>query len=236
MRRFANGLLRLIFSALICLSAYLLLVSPITLDIQSVPNMARAAVKNNVSQANDPTLKETLKLAKDFGVENKILDQLPQKYHYEMSYLNLYNLSVSYSENDELTAKNINLPQKNRVQQAFSYIVLNRMNQDLKDNSKKVKQAISIFHYFCLAAIFVFILAVLLVLFGKYWASIALLIAAVGSFAALELLTNQLLQGLQAELYKGISLTTSSNILLGLAISVVIAIIWPLCVKMSKKS
>lgn len=235
MRRFASIILRLVFIVFIGAAGFLLFESPATINVQNVPKVARSVIKKNVDKSGDTNLRGTLKLAKDFGVENKVLEQLPSKYHRDLSYVDLYNLSVSYQENGELTAKNLKLPEKNEVQKAVNYLILQRVNKGLSDNSKQVNNSINIFHYFLFGAILILALAALLVLFGQSWASIALLIAAVGSFGALQYYLNQLVQYLQSELDPGISLITSSMLWLGLAISVVVAIIWPLGLKLTKK-
>lgn len=235
MRRFASIVLRIMFIAFIGAAGLLLFKSPATVNVQNVPKMARAVIKKDVDKSGDANLKGSLQLAKDFGVEGKILKQLPAKYQRDLSYVDLYNLSVSYQENGQLTAKNLQLPEKNEVQKAVNYIILERVNKGLSRNSKQVNDSINIFHYFLFGAILIFVLAALLVLFGKYWASIALLIAAVGSFGALQYYLNQFVQYMQSELGQGISLTTSSMLWLGLAISIVVAIVWPLGLKLTKK-
>lgn len=235
MRRFASIILRIMFIAFIGAAGLLLFKSPATVNVQNVPKMARAVIKKDVDKSGDANLKGSLQLAKDFGVEGKILKQLPAKYQRDLSYVDLYNLSVSYQENGQLTAKNLQLPEKNEVQKAVNYIILERVNKGLSRNSKQVNDSINIFHYFLFGAILIFVLAALLVLFGKYWASIALLIAAVGSFGALQYYLNQFVQYMQSELGQGISLTTSSMLWLGLAISIVVAIVWPLGLKLTKK-
>lgn len=235
MRRFASIILRIMFIAFIGAAGLLLFKSPATVNVQNVPKMARAVIKKDVDKSGDANLKGSLQLAKDFGVEGKILKQLPAKYQRDLSYVDLYNLSVSYQENGQLTAKNLQLPEKNEVQKAVNYIILERVNKGLSRNSKQVNDSINIFHYFLFGAILIFVLAALLVLFGKYWASIVLLIAAVGSFGALQYYLNQFVQYMQSELGQGISLTTSSMLWLGLAISIVVAIVWPLGLKLTKK-
>ena len=107
--------------------------------------------------------------------------------------------------------------------------------QGLNENKDKVNQTISIFHYCLFATILVFILAALLMLFGKYWASIILLVAAIGSFGALQFLANQLVQWLESNTAPGITLTTSPILWVGLALGFIAALIWPVILKLTKK-
>lgn len=235
MKKFASILFRVIFTAAVCISGFLLLESPITINVQNVRGTAQKVIKKSVNDTGDSRLKGTLKLAKDFGVEDKILEQLPKKYHNDMSYVSLYNLGVTYQENGEVSAKNLSFPENNEVQKAVSNLLLNKINNGLDENKDKVNQSISIFHYCLFATILVFILAALLMLFGKYWASIILLIAAIGSFGALQFLANQLVQWLESNVVSGISLTTSPILWAGLALGIIAAIIWPLILKLTKK-
>lgn len=235
MRRFASIILRLVFIVFIGAAGLLLVESPATINVQNVPKMAKAVIKKDVDKSGDANLKGSLQLAKDFGVEGKILNQLPRKYRRDLSYADLYNLSVSYQENGQLTAKNLQLPEKNEVQKAVNYLILERVNKGLSRNSKQINNSINIFHYFLFGAIVIFALAALLVLFGKYWASIALLLATVGSFGALQYYLNQFVQYMQSELGQGISLTISSMLWLGLAIGVIAAIAWPFGLKLTKR-
>lgn len=235
MRKFTSILLRLIFTALVLVSGFLLLKCPVTVNVQNVRNMAKVVIKKNVDKTGDSNLKGTLRLAKDFGVEDKIIDQLPKKYQINLSYESLYNLSVNYQANGQVTAKSLKLPEKNQVQKAFNYIVLDRINSNLEKNPKAVSDTINIFHYFVFAVILIFILAALLVLFGKFWATIILLIASLGSFGVLQFYTSRMVQTLQIELYKGISLTTSTELWIGLAIGLITALAWPFILKLTKK-
>lgn len=234
MKKFASIALRLITVAAIFVSGFLLLESPVTIEVSNVQKMAKVVINKNVDQTNDSNLMGALKFAKDFGIEDKVLQQLPQKYHRDLSYVNMYDLSVTYQENGELSAKNLNLPEKNQIQKAFNYIVVNKINENLKQNYKQVNNLTNIFHYFLFGAVLLFFLAILLVLFGKYWASIALLIASVGSFVVMQFYLNQVVQNLQTELYQGISLSTSMGLWIGLAVGVIAAAIWPFILKLFK--
>ena len=134
-----------------------------------------------------------------------------------------------------MTAKSLSFPENNDVQKAVSKLLLNKINDGLKENQNQVNQSITIFHYCFFAAILIFILSALLILFGKYWAAIILLIASVGSFGALQFLANQLVQWLESNVAQGISLTVSPVLWAGLAVGVITALIWPLVLKLTKK-
>lgn len=236
MKKITIILLHLVFTAFICVSGFLLLKSPVTVNVQNVRSMAKAVIKKNVDKTEDSNLKGALRLAKDFGLEDQIIDQLPKSYQNDLSYESLYNLSINYQSNGQVTAKSLNLTEKNQIQKAFNYIVLDKINKDIEENSKKISNTINIFHYIVFTSILIFILTALLTLFGKYWSSITLLFVSVGLFGALQFYTNQIVQTLQTELYKGIFLTTSTELWIGLAIAIITAFIWPLVLKLTKKT
>ncbi|MCT6891248.1 MAG: hypothetical protein M3Z87_16570, partial [Lactobacillus sp.] len=132
-------------------------------------------------------------------------------------------------------AKSLSFPENNDVQKAVSKLLLNKINDGLKENQDQVNQSITIFHYCFFATILIFILSALLILFGKYWAAIILLIGSVGSFGVLQFIANQLVQWLESNVAQGISLTVSPILWGGLAVGVITALIWPLVLKLTKK-
>ncbi|RMC46215.1 MULTISPECIES: hypothetical protein [unclassified Lactobacillus] len=235
MRRFGSILMRLVFTVLLCVSGFLLLESPVIMAVPNVPQMAKTLIQKSIDQSDNDSFKGTYRLAKELGVEDKILEQLPRKYHQNISYVSMYNLSVTYRENGELTAKNLALPANNKVQEAVNYVIINNINDNLKKNKKDVNQTIAIFHYCFFGLIILFAIAIILVLFGRWWASIAILLATVGSFGALQFYSNNVLHNLQTQ-YHGITLTTSSALWLGLAIGLVALILWPPILKITKKN
>jgi hypothetical protein len=236
MKKVSNFLLRIVCAILVCISGFLLLKSPINIVVKNVPAMAKAVVQKNVDHSDNVDLKNTLKLGEELGVTDKIWGQLQHKYHYDLSYTNLYNLSVSYQENGELTNKNLNLTQKNQVQQVFNYVILDRINHNLKRNSQSIKQKIKIFQYFFLGVIALFAITTVLVLLGKKIASLLLLLLATATFGLQQFYVNELLQYLQTELYHGITLSTSAALWLGWGLALVVAVIWWLILKITAKN
>ncbi|BDR60287.1 hypothetical protein [Lactobacillus xylocopicola] len=231
----SNILVRIIFVALVCVSGFMLLRSPVTINEPNVHGMAKTALKKAVDEKGNTSVKDSLQLAQSFGLIDKVIDQLPQKYHYDLSYISLYKLSASYQENGEITAENLNLPEKNEIQKAVNSGMTAKINESLDQNSDQLKQGISLFHYFCLGILIVLILAAVLGLFGKSWAAGALLLAAVASFGMLQYFANSFVRGLQTELDKSITLATSSSLWLGLALGVLTSVGWIIYTRLNKK-
>lgn len=235
MKKISTIIVKLIFIVLVGVSGFLMVGSPINVNIQNVRSAAKKIINKNVNQIGDAKLKATLQLAKDWGIEDGILEQLPQQYHYNLSYTGLYNLSSNYRENEKITAKNLSFPENNQIQQVVSNVALDKINQNLEQNQDSVKQAITIYHYVFFAIILIYILAALLIVFGRNWASLILLVGTLGSFGILQFYAYQIIQPLQAEVARAISLSTSPALWLGLAIGVITSLAWPLALKLKSK-
>ncbi|WEV39177.1 hypothetical protein OZX58_02770 [Lactobacillus sp. ESL0680] len=236
MKKVVRMLLRAVFIVVIFVCGYLTLKSPVTVNVTNVHELARTVINQNATASGSTTLKDALKLAQSAGLEDKVLDQLPKQYHHDLSYMGLYNLSVTYEANGEVTARNLSLPQNNQTEKAVNHIILQNINHELAANNKQVEQVINIFHYVILVIILGFVLAILLVLFGKYGASIALLLTTLGSFGILQYSTGQLVMSLRDAVYRGIDFTTSTMLWTGLGLGVIAAILWPICLKVTKKN
>ncbi|MDF7669455.1 hypothetical protein [Lactobacillus sp. ESL0703] len=236
MKKVVRMLLRAVFIVVIFVCGYLTLKSPVTVNVTDVHELARTVINQNATASGSTTLKDALKLAQSAGLEDKVLDQLPKQYHHDLSYMGLYNLSVTYEANGEVTARNLSLPQNNQTEKAVNHIILQNINRELAANNKQVEQVINIFHYVILVIILGFVLAILLVLFGKYGASIALLLTTLGSFGILQYSTGQLVMSLRDAVYRGIDFTTSTMLWTGLGLGVIAAILWPICLKVTKKN
>ncbi|WEV37599.1 hypothetical protein [Lactobacillus sp. ESL0677] len=232
MRKIFAWIVRVIMVIVIGTSGYLMLKSPVTVGVPDVRQVAHVAL--NKSATNDE-LRASLKLAQKTGLENKILRQLPEQYRYDLSYSHLYNLGVTYEANGELTAKNLHIPQTNNVQKVFSNYLIKALNQQLQRDDKQLEQVITIFHCVILVILLAFLLAALMVVFGKYGAALVLLLAAIGSFGMLQYCAGQLAQNLRVQLAVNISLVTSEELWLALWLGIGGAIIWPVCLRLTKK-
>ena len=79
-----------------------------------------------------------------------------------------------------------------------------------------------------------FLLAAILILFGRASAAIPLFIATMGSFMALWIAANEVMTTLQDNVYSGIIVTLSQGIWIGLGIGIITAIIWPMLLRLMK--
>lgn len=240
MKKVWTILVRLFFVLFVGITAYLMFTSTVRVNVHDTHEIAREVVRRAANESKNKELKNSVKIIQKSGLDNELLKSLPKSYHRNFSYVTLYDLSVSYQQNGELTAKNLGLHSDNRLEKLVNYFMVKEINQELKGNSKEVNHAINLFHYFMFGVALCFILAVLLILFGKYWVSLALLIATSGGFFFLQYFANGAVNRLESQLYTEMSLTTSNYLWFSLIIGIVITIVWPICLavgrnKMRKK-
>lgn len=103
----------------------------------------------------------------DSGIEDTLLSQLPKNIELKTSYQGLNQLSTNYLANDKLTDVDLNLKNDTQQEQVFNQVVLQLVNEQLRQNSDSVKQAAEIYHLIYFLLIGLYILAMALALFGK---------------------------------------------------------------------
>lgn len=112
--------------------------------------------------------------------------------------------------------------------------MVKQINHNLKERSDEVYHAITIYEYSIFIVALLFLLAAILILFGRASAAIPLFIATMGSFMALWIAANEVMTTLQDNVYSGIIVTLSQGIWIGLGIGIITAIIWPMLLRLMK--
>ena len=169
----------------------------------------------------------------DSGIEDTLLSQLPKNIKLQTSYQGLNKLSTNYLANDKLTAADLQLNNDTQQEQVFNQVILQLVNEQLRQNSSDVKQAAQIYHLIYFLLIGFYILAIALVLFGKKIAIIPLILAAVGSYGVLSYAAGVAASSLQQSVYSGINVSLSSGLSQAL-ITAIIAAIGCLFIKIKK--
>lgn len=228
--------LRLIAGVLVLLSAYLMLTSYVRLQINDTHAMTKHVVRKVVNDSDNMELGLATNFLEQSGLEDELLKSFPKKYSLDLSYIDLYRLSNKYQETGKITTKDLNLNSKNRLGEIVNEYIVKEINNQLKEDSRQVYHIISIYRYSIFLVILVYILALVLILFGKYSAFIPLLLASVGSFGVLWYFSGEATTTLKTQIYHGISVKMSQGIWLGLVIGVAVAIIWPLVLRMINKN
>ncbi|GAA3636772.1 hypothetical protein GCM10022297_14180 [Lactobacillus hamsteri] len=229
-------IIRVVAAIMTFVSLYLLLLSPTTLKINNTHQMAKNIIHRVVSESGNNELKMGIKMVEDSGLEDILLQDLPKKYKINFSYADVYHLSSKYDEKGKITAKDLNLKSDNNLTKVINSFLIKEINNKLDEESTQVYHIISIYRYSLVVIVLLYILAAVLLLFGRYSASIPLLIGSIGTFGALWYFVTETSNEIHSKIYEGISINISDGVFLGLAISIIIACVWPFLLKYLRKS
>lgn len=222
--KFVKWIWRLVIVGLIYLSLSLTLTSPVELKVDSTAGLVKSSINKVVDQANNSDLQMGVSFLQESGIEDTLLSQLPKNIELKTSYQELNQLSTNYLANDKLTASDLNLNNNTQQEQVFNQVVLQLINEQLRQNSASVKQAAETYHLIYFLLIGLYILAMALALFGKKVAIIPLLIAAFGSYGVLSYAAQIATSSLHESVYSGINVSLSSGLTQALITAVIAAV------------
>lgn len=232
--KFVKWIWRLVVVELIYISLSLTLTSPVELKVDSTAGLVKSSINKVVDQANNSDLQMGVSFLQDSGIEDTLLSQLPKNIELKTSYQGLNQLSTNYLANDKLTDADLNLKNDTQQEQVFNQVILQLVNEQLRQNSDSVKQAAEIYHLIYFLLIGLYILAMALALLGKKVALIPLLIAAIGSYGVLSYAAQIATSSLHESVYSGINVSLSSGLTQAL-ITAIIAAVGCLFIKIKQK-
>lgn len=232
--KFVKWIWRLVVVGLIYISLSLTLTSPVELKVDSTAGLVKSSINKVVDQANNSDLQMGVSFLQDSGIEDTLLSQLPKNIELKTSYQGLNQLSTNYLANDKLTDVDLNLKNDTQQEQVFNQVILQLVNEQLRQNSDSVKQAAEIYHLIYFLLIGLYILAMALALFGKKVVLIPLLIAAIGSYGVLSYAAQIATSSLHESVYSGINVSLSSGLTQAL-ITAIIAAVGCLFIKIKQK-
>ena len=221
--KFVKWIWRLVVVGLIYISLSLTLTSPVELKVDSTAGLVKSSINKVVDQANNSDLQMGVSFLQDSGIEDTLLSQLPKNIKLKTSYQGLNQLSTNYLANDKLTAADLNLNNDTQQEQVFNQVVLQLVNEQLRQNSDSVKQAAETYHLIYFLLIGLYILAMALALFGKKGALIPLLIAAFGSYEVLSYAAQVATSSLHESVYSGINVSLSRGLTQALITAIIAA-------------
>ena len=221
--KFVKWIWRLVVVGLIYISLSLTLTSPVELKVDSTAGLVKSSINKVVDQANNSDLQMGVSFLQDSGIEDTLLSQLPKNIKLKTSYQGLNQLSTNYLANDKLTAADLNLNNDTQQEQVFNQVVLQLVNEQLRQNSDSVKQAAETYHLIYFLLIGLYILAMALALFGKKGALIPLLLAAFGSYGVLSYAAQVATSSLHESVYSGINVSLSRGLTQALITAIIAA-------------
>lgn len=222
--KFVKWIWRLVVVGLIYISLSLTLTSPVELKVDSTAGLVKSSINKVVDQANNSDLQMGVSFLQDSGIEDTLLSQLPKNIELKTSYQGLNQLSTNYLANDKLTDVDLNLKNDTQQEQVFNQVILQLVNEQLRQNFDSVKQAAEIYHLIYFLLIGLYILAMALALFGKKVALIPLLIAAIGSYGVLSYAAQIATSSLHESVYSGINVSLSSGLTQALITAIIAAV------------
>lgn len=222
--KFVKWIWRLVVVGLIYISLSLTLTSPVELKVDSTAGLVKSSINKVVDQANNSDLQMGVSFLQDSGIEDTLLSQLPKNIELKTSYQGLNQLSTNYLANDKLTDADLNLKNDTQQEQVFNQVILQLVNEQLRQNSDSVKQAAEIYHLIYFLLIGLYILAMALALLGKKVALIPLLIAAIGSYGVLSYAAQIATSSLNESVYSGINVSLSSGLTQALITAIIAAV------------
>ena len=231
--KFIKWIWRLVVVGLIFISLSLTLTSPVELKVDSTAGLVKSSINKVVDQANNSDLQMGVAFLQESGIEDTLLSQLPKNIELKTSYQGLNQLSSNYLANGKLAASDLKLNNDTQQEQVFNQLILQLVNEQLRQNSADVKQAAEIYHLIYFLLIGLYILAMVMVLFGKKIAILPLLIAAVGSYGALSYAAEIATSSLQQSVYTGINVSLSSGLSQAL-ITAIIAVVGCLFIRIKQ--
>lgn len=235
MKNIVKIILRLIMVGLAAVSFWLLMTSNVSLKINDTQAMGKEVINRVVDDSDNPNLKAGVELLEASGLEKTLLEQLPPKYQVNLSYADLYRLCEKYNDQGKLTTKDLGLTSKSKLEEIINEYLVKQINHKLKEDSEDVNHIITIYEYSIFAVALLFLLAAILILFGRSSASVPLALATIVSFVALWLASNEAMTALQSRVYSGILVTLSQEIWVGLTVGIITAIIWPVINRLTKR-
>ena len=155
--KFVKWIWRLVVVGLIYISLSLTLTSPVELKVDSTAGLVKSSINKVVDQANNSDLQMGVSFLQDSGIEDTLLSQLPKDIELKTSYQGLNQLSTNYLANDKLTDADLNLKNDTQQEQVFNQVILQLVNEQLRQNSGAVKQAAGIYHliYFLVIGLYI---------------------------------------------------------------------------------
>ena len=222
--KFVKWIWRLVVVGLIYISLSLTLTSPVELKVDSTAGLVKSSINKVVDQANNSDLQMGVSFLQESGIEDTLLSQLPKNIELKTSYQGLNQLSTNYLANGKLAASDLKLNNDTQQEQVFNQVVLQLVNEQLRQNAASVKQAAETYHLIYFLLIGLYILAMALALFGKKAAIVPLLIAAFGSYGVLLYAAQIATSSLHESVYSGINVSLSSGLTQALVTAIIASV------------
>jgi hypothetical protein len=235
MKRVLNWIFKILLLVITLASLALLFSSRISIKVDNTSALAKSALQQAAAASQDSDVKIAATLMTKTDLADGILKKLPQKLRWQFSYLDLYQVAENYQQNGKVTSADLGFSQNNEYEQLVGQLLAKNINQQLESKQAEVAQAVSIYRIAFWLIIIIYVLAMVLILFGRRGASLLLLLASVAAYAGLSLATAYLNNAISASTLSGISVSLSSMAMTGLVLALIVVIANPFLRRIMRK-
>lgn len=221
-----NGLIIKVIAIVgIILSALFTLNGSITMT-SSTSGLINSGLNKAASNSGNTGIQTGVQVFQSLGLENLITNQLPKNITLKTSLTKFKQTTQSIQTNYSVTANDFDLKSSTNQEKILNDVLIKLANNEIQENKQTFNQISQYYQLGYYIILFLYLIAIIMVLFGNRGAIIPLLIASVGSYEVIKYGSTQAMENLQQTLYSGIKITLGGEFLTSVTIAIIISILW----------
>ncbi|QNQ82421.1 hypothetical protein FP435_02930 [Lactobacillus sp. PV037] len=235
MLRKLNGLIIKVIAIIgIIISALFTLNGSITMT-SSTSGLINSGLNKAASNSGNEGVQTGVQLFQSLGLESLIANQLPKKITLKTSLTKFKQTAQSIQTNHSVTANDFDLKNSTDQEKILNDVLVKLANNEIQENKETFNQIAQYYQLGYYIILFLYLIAIIMVLFGNRGAIIPLLIASVGSYEILKYGSTQAMESLQQTLYSGIKINLGGEFMTSVTIAIIISIGWLFLAKVGSK-
>lgn len=201
----------------------------------STSGLVKSALNKAATQSGNSNVQTGVQLFQALGLDDAVLNQLPKKIEIETSLSNFNATTKSYQQTGKITANDLGLKSNTDQEKTVNDLLINLINDQLNQNQAQIDQLVQYYHLGYYIILFIYLVAILLILVNSRLAVIPLLLASVGSYELLQYASEQAMDVLHQAIYSGITVSLGTEFTTSVTIAIIIAVAWLFLAKVGKK-
>lgn len=234
LRRINGWIIKIIAIIGVVLAALFTINGSITMS-SSTSGLVNSALNKAAAQSGNSNVQTGVQLFQALGLDDAVLNQLPKKIEIQTSLSNFNATTKSYQQTGKITASDLGLKSNTDQEKIINDLLINLINDQLNQNKTQIDQLVQYYHLGYYIILFIYLVAILLILVNSRVAVIPLLLASVGSYELLQYACEQAMDALHQTVYSGIKVSLGSDFTTSVTIAIIIAIAWLFLAKVGKK-
>lgn len=235
MRKTLKWILRL-FAVLITVGVmYTMTNGQISVHVDNTQKLAKNIIKHIKKTTDSSEVKLTLQFIEETGLEETYLKKLPAKLAMNYSYIDIYRATQNFQKHGKLTEKDLGLTGSTSLEKILNQMIVLEVNKRVKRSDPNVYHAITAYQYAIYLVLGLYLLTAVLMLFGRKWASLPLVLSTGGLFACLYELSQKTNEWLSGTYLAPIKVSLSPELYFGLIVGLALAVIWPIGVELVQR-